>query len=461
MILPRNAVGDISEKTEISSMSVQGKRNQVFLGDGTRCHPPKQIHDCVNFFFNPFNTTVRAFARNQLLLGGELLQLAILEIPISRISDVLSRKGGLWACSKWNVAARGYTSSEAKDILSGWPWHEIFDCSGNRQSHSFRAAEFLLWIQGGNGLCSSGLPIKTISRILFPYQLSKKELMEVPHISISTFPSFDDLLRAEQRMMKFDQNSILGIHQASRTFAKASLVLPVNVTPDAFVKPDFARSNLHGIPHIIRVMFWVHYLTRPELLQTILPRYAADPFLADDSLLAAAIHDLGRLDDKEEPDHGQNSTLRFRETIRKFCRYDKVRAARIESAVTWHCRSDNQCPNPANPIFNVLKDADALDRGRFSGPCGGIDFGGANCTVPNCRHSGCAYRTLRLDYNAIPSASPEWPFVKRLAFAAWNLASATGTAPWSSDHPAEFLVKWICAGRNLVSWQCGKDGIPL
>jgi hypothetical protein len=100
----------------------------------------------------------------------------------------------------------------------------------------------------------------------------------------------------------------------------------------------------------------------------------------------------------------------------------------------------------------ILKDADALDRGRFAGPCAGTDFNGTGCDSDYCsKHSGCAYHTLRLNYEGIESPDIDWPFRLNLALAAMNLARATNTSPWDFNAPVPSLIRWIRLGQERIS----------
>ena len=238
--------------------------------------------------------------------------------------------------------------------------------------------------------------------------------------------------------------------KALATFGGAVSRLPFRLSRESFDLPEFAPSDMHGIPHVVRVMFWTHFLLQPGLGNRLVPRFSEDPELPGDALLAALLHDLGRTDHAEEPGHGARSVQRHHGLIMEYCGNDGQRARRIEDAVVWHCRPDAERPDFPNPVFLVLKDADALDRGRFEAPCDGVDYHGTGCGNPECFHEGCAYKTLRLDYENAETNSHGEPFRKELARAAWDLAQATRSAPWNLDDPLRFFSDWLGNGIDLA-----------
>lgn len=464
-ILPRNAVQDLPAETEISATGVQARRKEVWLGNGHRRFQPKETHDCLNFFFNPYNSTLFAFARNQMIMCGLPLELGILEIPLARVSELLQQRGGGWACSKRNVASGGYTSGLFSQVTDtdDWPWAAVLDVSDGHQAEQARAAEFLLWLGGGLGSCSSGLPVGAISRVLHPEASPLDAFENCPHVVYRKSTDIDSLLSHEQHLKRFDQYAQFGLFPTLADFQTSVSQIPIQLGLDSFANPHLATSNIHGVPHVTRVMLWTHYLSQPSLLLLIGVDTDGSENLARDALLAAAIHDLRRESDSEDDQHGEHAAEHYSDLIAAHCANDLSRVNRIKSAVIWHCRDDAVCPDRDNPLYKILKDADALDRGRFSAPCEGTDFRGQGCDVPNCRHTGCAHKTLRLGYDKIPTQNVDYPFRKNLAWEAANVANATRTSPWNYEAPGEFLVRWLNLGRERISRQTleTKDDIPF
>lgn len=451
-ILPRNAVQGNSANTEFSATGVQARRKNVFLGDGYQIFEPKKTHDCLNFFFNPYNSTLFAFARNLLIRGGLPLKLGILEIPLDQIDVILRNRGGKWACSDKNIAKGAYTSGLFSKVTKNWHWDTILDCSEEHQIKPQRAAEFLLWMKGGSGLCSSGLPIKTVSRILIPKNSPLDAFNNCSHVVFLKSPDQYKLLKHDDLLNKFDnsQNNKFKLFPKFTGFLQSVSELPIKLELNCFANRDLATSNIHGIPHVNRVMLWTYYLSQPSLLEKMGEQ--SDKNLAQDALLAAAIHDLRRETDKEDTKHGEKAAKYYSKKIADHCSHDTNRINRIMSAVTCHCKDDTCCEDPNDPVFKILKDADALDRGRFAGPCDGSDFRGRGCNNKYClEHKGCVHKTLRLRYEKIETDDPNWPFRKKMAMAAWNVAHATQTAPWDFDEPEALLVEWLQCGRKRLS----------
>jgi hypothetical protein len=121
--------------------------------------------------------------------------------------------------------------------------------------------------------------------------------------------------------------------------------------------PDMVYS-LHGIAHTARVLFGTVLLTH----------YVQD--ISEDTKRAvyysAIIHDLGRTtNDYKDDVHGDNAAELYRSQIEQFVS-NKDLQAQILSAIKYHSLDDSSCPHEEQSIiWKILKDADALDRGRF------------------------------------------------------------------------------------------------
>ena len=123
-------------------------------------------------------------------------------------------------------------------------------------------------------------------------------------------------------------------------------------------------SELHGARHTQRV----HIHSRR--LACLLEWPAADTHLL---LQAALWHDIGRVHDGFEPEHGANSVLRARE-LGLTQALSAAEAALVEFAMRQHSLEDARSeraaggvdePECALRILRLLKDADALDRVRL------------------------------------------------------------------------------------------------
>ena len=118
---------------------------------------------------------------------------------------------------------------------------------------------------------------------------------------------------------------------------------------------DFSHpSYLHGLLHTYRVMTWSFIIA--ELACFAKGRNA---------FFAAMIHDMGRVNDRVDPSHGENSTLNYLPKYSEL--FKKYGAAEsdldeIAEAVTMHSLYTEK---NTNETLKILKDADALDRVRL------------------------------------------------------------------------------------------------
>lgn len=110
-------------------------------------------------------------------------------------------------------------------------------------------------------------------------------------------------------------------------------------------------SDLHGPGHIARVMTWAAVLTR-----------GSDWFAP--VVWAAACHDLRRMDDYDDPQHGFRAGAWVRDVLPGKLAQPRDDLELIASACDWHV-----CPDAAagwdHPVLWLLKDADGLDRVRL------------------------------------------------------------------------------------------------
>lgn len=446
---PRNTLDEV--ETDLSATGVQFRRGDVWLGDGRGPkHPPKETHDCLNFFFNPTNPTLDAFCRNQLILEGAPLKVVIFEFPLTKIEEWARGQEALWACTQKNIARGGFTESRLSNLKENFSWDRVFSVLPKDHFDEKTSGEFLLWVKQANRPSSADLPVRLASRVLVPAGVHD-EFCDIPRVVYLGFKNAQELLRAESYLQRFlYHQKIAGLMEAARTFEDAASRLAFRPTLEHFDNVGIGRSYLHGIPHVVRVMFWCHVLTGERVGGAILDDFSDPEVLKHDSMLAALLHDLCRESDEEDPDHGQAASEKFAMVIRQACDNSKPRIERITQAVTYHCRPDTDYDSEGNPIYKLLKDADALDRGRFSGPCDGRDFKGGGCEQNRCEHKGCAYRTLRLNYDDIYEPKRDWPFRKNMSMAAWNIAQATRTAPWDFQNPTGFLADWLIRGQEAL-----------
>jgi len=444
-LLPRNAAPE--SPGDLSSPGVQARRSDTWLGDGNNRYQHK-IHDCLNFFLNPINSTVDAFCRNQLVAHGLPLKMVMFEFPLRHLEHYFSRFTHHWAFSNRNIAKGGFASALPNHgpDRRRFDWKAIFEVHEKRSAHE-RAAEFLIWSEE---LHFTGLPVSLARRVLMCVGCPLFPPFKSTHF-LHLKPT-EKLLDADIRLRKFIKYGEGGdFRKVIQSFRKFEPPIPLNV--NAFRVNELGASDLHGVPHVTRVMFWSHYLvsTPPlsnswQATQDFLPR----------AMHCALLHDLERTSDREDQVHGRLASELFRADLMEA---HPAEASAMCEAIEFHCRPDGECENPENPYFKVLKDADALDRGRFGWMCDGTDFRGGGCDPSHgCQHKGCAYKTLRLDYESVRHRNELWPFRKSLAMAACNVARATSSAPWELDNPFAFFSDWIAKGQKaVIQWQSLKE----
>ena len=121
-------------------------------------------------------------------------------------------------------------------------------------------------------------------------------------------------------------------------------------------------DSYHGIAHTARVLFGAC------LLVNYVDNITED--IKEAIYYAAIIHDLGKTSDREGSTHGESSEFLYRDKINEYISDTNIMAMTLE-AVKYHSVDDWSCPIEVkdNIIWKVLKDADALDRGRFNRRC--------------------------------------------------------------------------------------------
>ena len=110
-------------------------------------------------------------------------------------------------------------------------------------------------------------------------------------------------------------------------------------------------STLHGIAHTSRVMIWASILSHNTPWFTPV-------------FWAAACHDLRRMDDGKDPEHGVRAGIWVQENLSSYHRLSRDLLEIIANACTWHTAHD-EASKWKHPVLFYLKDADALDRVRL------------------------------------------------------------------------------------------------
>jgi hypothetical protein len=121
-----------------------------------------------------------------------------------------------------------------------------------------------------------------------------------------------------------------------------------------------SEQGFHGVDHTVRVVFWVLYLV--EISNRLGYSISEEEALA--AVFAALVHDLYRTDELPGGEHGELASLQFKKFLQK--QLSEEMLARCLSAVAMHGYEEE--PQGYDPVWMLLKDADALDRSRFARP---------------------------------------------------------------------------------------------
>jgi len=371
-------------KVDLSSREVQHRRRTIWLGRSIanpRVLRNVQTHSCVNFFWNPLNRTFEAFQRNALLRRhcpiGPADELAcLLEIDAE---SLLQDDRIYWGISAKNIATGSRTFFQLPDLQAPerFRWEAVFaSCSlVDREAAKHRAAEFVVF--SGCGPDSESVPWSRVRRILLPANLRLTPEAErivasgsVLVMRSDVYKNANDLLKAERWFISFladfqretDAAVADKIEIAFRSLvAFEDRIGTPHRSPYRF-RSDSQACGGHGIGHVVRVMFWARLLLCYE--------DAPDSSASDSSLMAALLHDLCRLTDREDEIHGRVADEQYAEQIRTALGpTGETSVAAAINAVKMHCRDDADCPaEQRDLVWTILKDADALERGRFTPP---------------------------------------------------------------------------------------------
>jgi hypothetical protein len=116
--------------------------------------------------------------------------------------------------------------------------------------------------------------------------------------------------------------------------------------------------GIHGLAHAARVLVWVEQVGRAMAA-------AGEPVDMTVARWAAAVHDVGRLDDGRDSGHGERSAEWVR--AHRDLLVPALDAGQVEQLAyvcTWHVPNDHLAPR-FTPELTCLKDADGLDRVRI------------------------------------------------------------------------------------------------
>jgi hypothetical protein len=391
----RNAV---SGNDDLSASDVQHRRDSVWVGRSTnrpRFTTGIPVHSCVNLFWNPLNRTFEAFQRNGLIraAANKALQdaeVCILEIDVeSLLLDSTVR----WGATPTNIASKPWATVDF-DKLSDptrFDWNAIFAADNASDNNVYKRRQAELIVFSGTG--PTTLPISSqyfrsvITSSRAKLDASLRRVIEdagLPLVESESYKTLAELCQAERWFLTYldrfrrdhDPNVVAKLVRAfHELLAFEKQVGTPNQDQFMFGVPEQAY-RYHGIGHVVRVMFWSQFLLSYENSATDCDRMASG--------LAALIHDLRRKSDEEDRHHGEDAAQFYTQTIQSaFSPRNTSMERSVANASTMHCRPDEECSlEHRDLIWRVLKDADAIDRGRFG--------------IPN-QQNGCDTKMLRCD----------------------------------------------------------------
>lgn len=152
---------------------------------------------------------------------------------------------------------------------------------------------------------------------------------------------------------KISEDLISGFEQLEKT-------LKLKLSKELFL--SHMIDSYHGIAHTTRVLFGAFLLVNN---MDVLHEEEKEAVY-----YAAIIHDLGKTSDREGPTHGESSAFLYTDKISEYISDTSLSVKTLE-AIKYHSVDDWSCPIEVrnNKIWEILKDADALDRSRFNRKC--------------------------------------------------------------------------------------------
>ncbi len=434
-IFPRNfAYGYF----DLSLRSIQDMREKKVSFNNDGWIMAVKMHDCVNLFLNPINDTFFQFRRNAIIRsrgGTDYLQsVCILEIDLAQLFLTGDYQ---WMLVDANFASTKDDIVKNENSYTSLPWNCIYhiDKEHEKTYHKHQASELIIYSRPKKGI--PAVPGSSISRILiFENDLRQESeqtriLQKIPltllnqaqNTKVLTDPLYNDRKFLDS-LKHFVDNGLpvdAIIKVLTRLFnVENEIGLKIK---DNFISEKVKSGGIHGIAHTYRVMFWV--LTLAEVIKFRGNRI--NYLEIKTTLFAAFIHDLARINNRVDADHGRKAAQKFQDFIGK--KLPPQAAAKCLNAVRVH--SDREDPPQKELEWILLKDADALDRGRFS---------------PPNTDKGCQTKYLRLKLFKNISLANDF------LWAAYWLARVTKYINWVDDPGKEFvrtiMDSLYCVGKH-------------
>lgn len=143
--------------------------------------------------------------------------------------------------------------------------------------------------------------------------------------------------------------------------------------------PYTHKGNDHNKEHMLRVLFLGLLILTKDC-----PNIHIDDTDAHTLAMALALHDIGRNNDGDDTEHGIISYNMLKKHLKKIIRLDKdmYNDEWVQFLMEYHCKDDKLAMDKIRSMnlefgdrmklitfYNILKDADALDRVRFGIKC--------------------------------------------------------------------------------------------
>jgi len=244
-----------------------------------------------------------------------------------------------------------------------------------------RAAELIVYLARSGQKHTRPIPRTCFTRVILAPELQLTQQQQewlsssgLPCHRADVFKPASSLLESERlflrNVMEYCQTDKHGVSRLATAFRIVTEFESRfgGPTADRFVSPSMAHGP-HGIGHVARVMFWSAFLATYPFGQSGTSHHTA-------AILTAFLHDLGRQNEWEDQGHGERTLEKHRNLIEEVLDEHALRES-CASAVQRHGIADSECPvERRDRLWELLKDADGLERGRFGRP--GNDGRGCN-----------------------------------------------------------------------------------
>lgn len=192
--------------------------------------------------------------------------------------------------------------------------------------------------------------------IVYPEKVYDKE-------EISLFTVFDDEVH-------LCMDGVIDFYQVYRTLLKEF--------------PYTHKGDDHNKEHMLRVLFLGLLISTRDC-----PEVHIDSVDAHTLAIALTLHDIGRNNDSDDAEHGILSYEVFKKNFRRITKADKgmYNDEWVKFLMEYHCKDDDLAIKKIKSMnlsfsdrvklisfYNILKDADALDRVRFGFKCLDVNY---------------------------------------------------------------------------------------